>query len=271
VPQSFPPPPVVLSFAGTDPSGGAGLQADLLTLWALGCHPLSVVTALTIQDTIGVAAVEPVASPSLTRQAEVVLSDVRVNAFKIGLVGNAENVAAIARVLDAHADVPVVLDPVLASGRGDPLVAEETIAALSSSLVPRTTMLTPNSLEARRLVASGPAIPYNLPLDECAGRLLALGAKFVLITGTHEPTPDVVNTLYDARGIVRTGRWERLPGSFHGSGCTLAAAIAAGIAHGSSIPDAVRDAQEYTWQTLVRAFRAGSGQLIPRRFVWGRR
>jgi hydroxymethylpyrimidine/phosphomethylpyrimidine kinase len=271
VPQPLRSPPIVLSFAGTDPTSGAGLQADLLTLSAMGCHPISVVTALTIQDTVGVEAVEAVDPQSVVRQAEAVLKDMSANAFKIGLVASAENAQAIAHVVSAHSDVPVVLDPVLASGRGDRLAAEEVVDAIVRLLVPRATVLTPNSLEARRLVASGHPTLDDFPLSECASRLVDLGAKFVLITGTHAPTPDVVNTLYDSGGAVRTDRWKRLAGNFHGSGCTLASAIAAAIAHGLSIPDAVREAQEYTWETLARAFRPGAGQSIPWRFAWGRR
>jgi hydroxymethylpyrimidine/phosphomethylpyrimidine kinase len=271
VPQSFRTPPIVLTFAGTDPTGGAGLPADLLTLSAMGCHPLSVATALTVQDTIGVAGVEAVDSESVLQQAEVVLTDVGASAFKIGLIASAGNAEAIAQVLDGHAGVPVVLDPVLASGRGDSLADEAVVTALLRLLVPRATVLTPNSLEARRLAACGNPALNDLPLSACAGRLLDLGAKFVLITGTHESTSDVINTLYDSGGLVRTDRWKRLPGDFHGSGCTLASAIAAVIAHGASIPEAVRQAQEYTWETLARAFRPGRGQSIPWRFARERR
>jgi len=259
VPHSRPLPPVVLAFAGSDPSGGAGLQADLLTLAALGCHPLSVVTAITAQDTAGVAGLRPVDADWVARQARQILADVPVGAFKIGMVATRENAAAIAAVLAEHPAVPVVLDPVLASGRGDALGTGDLAPALAELLVPRATVVTPNSLEARRLAGEG------LPLDRCAQRLVARGAKYVLVTGTHEPTPDVVNALYDARGLVRSDRWERLPGEYHGSGCTLASAIAAGLAHGLAVPEAVQAAQGFTWQTLADAFRPGAGQAIPDR------
>ena len=257
----------MLVFAGSDPTGGAGLQADLLTLAALGCHPLSVVTALTAQDTRGVAAVQPVESRWVLEQARSVLADMPVSAFKVGMVGTAENAAAVAEVVGERPDVPLVLDPVLASGRGDPLATAELVPVLARHLVSRATVVTPNSLEARQLAARTGESVAVLPLALCAERLAALGARFVLVTGTHEPTSEVVNTLYDARGIVRTDRWERLPGSYHGSGCTLAAAVAAGLAHGRAVPDAVRDAQAYTWQALRRAFRPGAGQAIPDRSV----
>jgi hydroxymethylpyrimidine/phosphomethylpyrimidine kinase len=135
-------------------------------------------------------------------------------------------------------------------------------SALAELLVPRATVVTPNSLEARRLAAASEA---GLPLDRCAQRLVARGAKYVLVTGTHEPTPEVVNALYDAGGLVRSDRWERLPGEYHGSGCTLAAAIAAGLAYGLAVPEAVQAAQAFTWQALADAFRPGAGQAIPDR------
>lgn len=259
----------MLVFAGSDPTGGAGLQADLLTLAAMGCHALSVVTALTAQDTSGVAAVQPVASRWVVQQARTVLAELPVNAFKVGMVGTADNAAAIAEVVGERPEVPLVLDPVLASGRGDPLATAELVPVIARRLVRLATVVTPNSLEARQLAARAGEAVADLPLAQCAERLAALGAGFVLVTGTHEPTREVVNTLYDARGIVRSDRWERLPGSYHGSGCTLAAAVAAGLAHGRAVPDAVREAQAYTWQTLRRAFWPGAGQGIPDRSALG--
>lgn len=261
-------PPIVLAFAATDPSGGAGLQADVMTLASMGCHPLSVVTAITIQDTMGVEEVMALEAEWVADQARCVLEDMPVAAFKIGLLGSSENISAIAEVVSDYPEIPLVLDPVLASGRGDELVTEEMISALRELLIPQTTILTPNSIEARRLTQEDGE--DELDLAECARRLLAMGCEYVLITGTHENTPLVVNTLYGQDGVVRTDRWERLPASYHGSGCTLASAIAATIANGLSISDAVKDAQEYTWQTLKAAFRPGMGQHIPDRLFWAR-
>ncbi len=257
------PPPIVLTFAGSDPTGGAGLQADVLTLASMGCHPLSVVTALTVQDTLGVAAFDPVDARHVRMQAERLLADMQVAAFKLGMLGSAENVEAVATLLADYAEIPVVLDPVLASGRGDSLASEEVLAALRELIVPQSTVVTPNSIEARRLSDTD-------SLEQAAQRLLQRGAEYVLITGTHEPGAEVVNTLYDSGGVVRTDRWTRLPGDYHGSGCTLASAIAAALAHGLALPEAVRDAQEYTWQALASGFRPGAGQCIPDRFFWAR-
>ncbi|HEY6863765.1 MAG TPA: bifunctional hydroxymethylpyrimidine kinase/phosphomethylpyrimidine kinase [Burkholderiales bacterium] len=267
---SVPPPPIVLAFAGTDPTGGAGIQADLLTLSSMGCHALSVVTAITVQDTAGVEDVQAIESDWVSDQARLVLEDMPVAAFKIGLIGSIENVAAIAEVVSDYPDIPLILDPVLASGRGDELATEDMVAAIRELLIPQTTILTPNSREARRLAAEDGEDSEELDLEACARKILVFGSEFVLITGTHENTPKVINTLYGTEGLVRSDSWERLPGSFHGSGCTLAAAIAATLANGLEIPEAVREAQEYTWQSLNAGFRPGMGQHIPDRFFWAR-
>jgi hydroxymethylpyrimidine/phosphomethylpyrimidine kinase len=263
-------PPIVLVFAATDPSGGAGLQADIMTLSSMGCHPLSVVTAVTIQDTMGVDDVSPIDAEWVADQARCVLEDMPVAAFKIGLLGNFEQVATIAEVVSDYPEVPLVLDPVLASGRGDELVTEEMVGALRELLIPQTTILTPNSLEVRRLAAEDGEEGEALELAECARRIIATGCEYVLVTGTHENTPQVINALYGQNGVVRSDTWQRLPGSYHGSGCTLASAIAATIANGLEVSDAVKDAQEYTWQTLKSAFRPGMGQHIPDRLFWAR-
>ncbi len=261
-------PPIVLSFAGTDPTGGAGIQADLLTLASMGCHALTVVTAITVQDTAGVEDALPIEADWVSDQARVLLEDMPVAAFKIGMVGSVENCAAIAEVVSDYPDVPLVLDPILASGRGDEMATDDMIEAMRELLIPQTTIITPNSLEARRLADDGS--DQERSLADCASRILEMGCEYVLITGTHENTPQVVNTLYGQQGVIRSDSWQRLPGSYHGSGCTLAAAIAATLANGLDIPEAVREAQEYTWQTLNAGFRPGMGQHIPDRFFWAR-
>jgi hydroxymethylpyrimidine/phosphomethylpyrimidine kinase len=259
-------PPVVLAIAASDPTGGAGIQADLLTLASLGCHPLSVLTGLTVQDTRGVESLLAIEPALVERQARHVLQDIPVAAFKLGVLGSAGNARAIAAILAEHPRTPVVIDPVLASGRGDALADAVSLEALRSALVPRATVLTPNSLEARRLAGASP----GADLAGCARELARLGSAYVLVTGTHEESAEVVNTLYDARGTVREDRWRRLSGSFHGSGCTLASAIAAFLAKGATVEEAVRQAQEYTWQSLAAGFSPGHGQAIPDRFFGSR-
>jgi len=263
-------PPIVLTFAATDPSGGAGLQADILTIASMGCHPLSVVTAVTVQDTGGVDDVMPLDAEWVSDQARAVLEDMPVAAFKIGLLGSVENIAAIAEIISDYPDIPLVFDPILASGRGDELANEDMRDAMRELLLPQTTILTPNSIEARRLILDEENDEDNPDLAECAKRILQLGCEYVLVTGTHEHTPKVINTLYGARGVVRSDNWPRLPGIYHGSGCTLASAIAALLANGLSMEEAVKEAQEYTWQALQFGFRPGMGQHIPDRLFWAR-
>jgi len=147
--------------------------------------------------------------------------------------------------------VPAVVDTVLASARGDALATEDTILALQEKIFPLATVVTPNTVEAERLGG------YE--------RLLRAGARYVLVTGTHRDTPEVVNTLYSARGVVREDRWPRLPHSYHGSGCTLASALAASLAKGLDVPAAAHAAQEFTWRALKEGFRPGKGQHLPRR------
>lgn len=262
-------PPIVLVFSASDPTGGAGMQADIMTLSSMGCHALSVITAITAQDTAGVEDILAMEPEWVIDQARLVLEDMQVAAFKIGLLGSVENIAAIAEIVSDYPQIPLILDPVLASGRGDDMATEDMISALRELLLPQTTILTPNSIEARRLATTDE--DENPPsLAVCAERLIDCGSEFVLITGTHENTGQVINTLYGEDGVVRADRWERLPGSYHGSGCTLASAIAATMANGLDIPEAVREAQEYTWQSLQAGFRPGMGQFIPDRFFWAR-
>jgi hydroxymethylpyrimidine/phosphomethylpyrimidine kinase len=261
-------PPLVLTFAASDPSGGAGIQADLLTLASMGCHPLTVITAITVQDTLGVEAVQPIEAEWVADQARCLLEDMPIDAFKIGALGSVENIAAIAEIISDYPDIPLILDPVLASGRGDELANDEMLHAMRELLLPQTTILTPNSMEARRLADADDDEEPSLAV--CAQHLIEAGAEFVLITGTHEPTPQVINTLYGKNGVVRTDSWQRLPGTYHGSGCTLASAIAAMLANGLELPEAVREAQDYTWHALQKAYRPGMGQFLPDRLFWAR-
>lgn len=266
-------PPAVMTFAATDPSSGAGLQADILTLSSIGCHPLSVVTALTVQDTLGVDNVLVFDADWIDEQARTILEDMQVAAFKLGMLGSVENIVAIAEIMADYPDTPLLIDPVLSSGRGDELANEEMQAAMIDLLFPQATLITPNSLEARRLAfedADDRNGLENISLDESAQRLLDMGCEYVMITGTHERSSEVINTLYGERGLSKAYHWQRLPGSYHGSGCTLTSAIAACIAHGLTMEEAVAEAQEYTWQTLKAGFRPGMGQYIPDRLFWAR-
>ena len=252
-------PPVVLCFSGHDPTGGAGLHADIGAISAVGCHSASAITCITVQNSRDVQRLLPVAPELFRQQAEAVLDDLPVAAIKIGLIGDTGISKEIAVLLREHSHIPVVLDPVLAAGGGTELASDKLLESIRMDLLPHIELATPNSVEARRLSGRD-------GLQESAGELLSMGCKNVLITGTHEAGDQVINTLYP--GSVEDKQswgWSRLPDNYHGSGCTLAAAIAARIAKGLPLAKAVAEAQEYTWQTLNKAYRLGSGQALPNR------
>jgi hydroxymethylpyrimidine/phosphomethylpyrimidine kinase len=256
--------PVVMTFAGTDPTGGAGVQADIEAISSMGCHAAAVVTAVTVQDTRNVMSFEPVSPALVIEQARAVLEDMPVHAIKIGMIGSVENVEVIHTLLNDYPDIPVVLDPILRAGGGSELANDELMQAMIELLFPMTAILTPNSQEARRLA------PEADTLDACAQEILAAGCELVLITGTHENTATVDNILYGNRRRLDTYSWERLPHSYHGSGCTLAAGIAGLLAQGMEPLTAIHEAQEYTWETLKHGYRLGMGQYHPNRFFWAR-
>ena len=256
--------PIVLVFAGNDPTGGAGIQADIETLVSLGCHPAPVITALTVQDTVGVKHYMPVETGMVIAQARAVLEDMPVAVIKAGMFGSAENVTALAGILHDYPDIPLVLDPILTSGRGDALTDDALVEAMSVLLLPQTALLTPNTLEVLRLA------PDADNIDAAAQAILATGCEFVLVTGTHDSTPEVVNRLYGDRRLLETFHWERLPHTYHGSGCTLAAACAATLAHDLDVLEAVAEAQDFTWQALAHGARLGMGQHLPDRLYWAR-
>jgi len=241
--------PCVLVFAGLDPSGGAGIQADIEAISAQGAHALPIVTALTVQDNNRVHAVEPVSDLVLLRQAGLLADRMDIGVVKIGIPGdlaNAEAIAAIVRRLrERRPALPVVLDPVLASGHGDRLAHGDALAALAP-LLEIATVLVPNEPEAAAL---GDA------LARCA---------HVLVTGGHGDGAEVVNRWTSSAG-TRAWRWPRLPGEFHGSGCTLASSIAARLALGEPMAQALENGQRYCNQALLDAYAIAPGQRIPRR------
>ena len=256
--------PIVLVFAGNDPTGGAGLQADAEALLSMGCHPAPVVTAVTVQDTFGLRSFTAMDPALVTAQARAVLEDMPVAAFKVGMVATRANIAAIAAVLADYPSIPAVIDPVLTTGRGDALSEEPLEADFRNLLCPLATLLTPNSREARRLV------PEADTLEACAQGLMSLGARYVLITGAHEPGPDVVNRLYGHRQLLERFSYKRLDGEYHGSGCTLASSCAAVLAQGLDPVNAIVQAQEYTHRALANAWHLGMGQDMPDRLFWAR-
>lgn len=253
--------PVVLCFGGNDPTGGAGLAADILTIASLGCHCAPVVTATTSQDTSGLKQFAATDTALLISQARAILEDMNVLAFKTGMLANPETVAAIAAIVDDYADIPLIIDPVLSTGSGQELSDEPMEEVLRDLLIPRARLVTPNSIEARRLA------PEADTLNACAQTLLSLGTEYALITGTHENTEKVLHRL-QGRGLNETFEVERLPGDYHGSGCTLAAACAAGMAHEMDMVDVVTHAMKFTEASLRAGFKPGMGQAIPDRLYW---
>ncbi|MFI4940937.1 MAG: hydroxymethylpyrimidine/phosphomethylpyrimidine kinase [Burkholderiales bacterium] len=258
----------VLVFAGADPSGGAGIQADMLAITALGAHPLTVITVLTVQDNDRVFSIHPVSAALVQQQAQPLIDKIRIAAVKIGIVGNRANAEAIAEIVNRlrlqQPDLPVVFDPVLASGHGDPLAMDDALQAIAP-LLPIATVVTPNLPEAQALCGG------DRHADAQAEVLLSRGCKYVLIKGGHSGDgsvggdPTVINRWFTA-GDSRSWTWPRLPGSFHGSGCTLAAALAALLANGKSMPEALDLAQAYCHGALASAYSIAGGQSIPNRF-----
>ena len=254
--------PCVLVFAGVDPSGGAGVYADVQAIAAVGAHALPVVTVLTAQDNNRVHAIYPVPADQIRQQAQVLMASLSIAAVKIGIVGSRANAARIAELLaeliSLNPALPVVLDPVLASGHGDALTREDALQVVAP-LIPFATLVTPNLPEA---MALGPGI---VELADQAAALIERGARNVLIKGGHGVDNTVINRWFAADGTTREWRWPRLPGSFHGSGCTLASAIAGLLAQARTMDEAVDGGQRFTQQALEHAFSIGPGQRIPQR------
>lgn len=257
--------PIILCFGGTDPSGGAGLSADIEAIASFGCRAAPVVTAVTVQDSVNVQRIHPLSGDDVREQAIAVLSDMPIAAIKIGLLGSTDIALSIADLLDEHSDIPVILDPVLRAGGGAALADDLLIKTLQYELMPHALLVTPNLPEA--IILAG---DESLSSTEAGEKLLALGAINVLLTGGHSAGDDgeLTNVLLRHNAEPVSLSWPRLPGEFHGSGCTLAAACAAGVAKGLPLRDAVAVAENYTFETLRNATADGRGQLIPNRHYW---
>ena len=251
--------PVVLCLSGHDPSGGAGLQADIEALIAQGCHAAPTVTALTVQDTVDVSDFRVLGREWVLAQAHAVIADLPVAAVKLGMLGSVEMVDTVLEIMQKLPGVPLVCDPVLRAGGGGALGKDEVGYAMRERLLPVAAIATPNLPEARILAE----LPEG-SADECAEKLLPY-VRNLLITGGHGEESAVLNRLYSRDGSRHEFSCERLPGSYHGSGCTLASALAGRLALGEALPSAVRTALDYTWHTLRDAEAPGRGQYIPRR------
>ncbi|MES2909586.1 MAG: hydroxymethylpyrimidine/phosphomethylpyrimidine kinase [Pseudomonadota bacterium] len=252
--------PVTLCFSGLDPSGGAGLQADIETIAALGGHAAVIATALTVQDSQRVHGFQLTDPELMQTQASHILADLPVSCIKLGMLGSAAAVSAVLSSLASYQHLPVVLDPVLSANSGGSLAQGGLREALLAAL-PQVSVITPNSVELRLLANCQ-------DLAEAVSRLTKAGAKAIWLKGGHEPGKTLINTLYVQGELVMRSELRRLPGEFHGSGCTLAAALAAGLAAGLTLPAAIEQSQAFVSAALEHADRPrDEGQWLPRRII----
>jgi hydroxymethylpyrimidine/phosphomethylpyrimidine kinase len=252
------PTPIAVTIAGSDSSGGAGIQADLKTFSALGVYGATVITALTAQNTKSVTAVHAMPADFVAAQMDAVFSDLAVSAVKIGLLGNAGVIAAVAAGLDRCGQTHVVLDPVMVASSGRRLLAPDAVDALRKVLLPRAFLITPNLPEAAALLDTDEAADEASMLRQ-ADRLLALGANAVLMKGGHASGPESVDLLVTPTASLRIIGERIATRNTHGTGCTLSAAIAAGLARGLGLTEAVRDAKEYVTSAIAAADRLTVG------------
>ncbi len=252
------PAPIALTIAGSDPSGGAGIQADLKTFAALGVYGASVITALTAQNTRGVSGVFTIPPDFISAEIDAVASDLAVGAVKTGMLADTVTLAAVVAGIKRHKLTPLVVDPVMVATSGDVLLAHDAVAAVRRDLVPLATVITPNLHEAARLLDTAVASDEDEMRDQ-GRRLLALGPQAVLIKGGHRPGEDAADLLVSADRVERYARPWIDTRHTHGTGCTLSAAVAAGLAQGHPLAEAVRLAKDYLWNALASGRTLGVG------------
>jgi hydroxymethylpyrimidine/phosphomethylpyrimidine kinase len=250
--------PIALTIAGSDSSGGAGVQADLKTFAACGVYGASVITALTAQNTLGVRAIHQVPADFVTAQLDAVFSDLDVRAVKIGMVAHPGVIDAIVAGLTRWLPRHVVLDPVMVATSGDRLLAPEAIAALRTHLIPHAQLITPNLPEAAVLLEA-PLATEAADIAEQGRRLLALGSRAVLIKGGHGRGPESIDYLVTADGVVALAAPRIVSRNTHGTGCSLSSAIAAGLAKGEDLATAIRGAKTYVTAAIAAADRLHVG------------
>lgn len=262
--------PLILTFGPTDPVGAVGIQADLASFAAMGCHGLSVITSLFIGDTARIEDTQIIDSDWVADQARVVLEDMPVAAFKVGAVGSIENVSAIAEIVSDYPDIPLIFDPFLSSLPDQGPDGEDMLMATRELLIPQTTVLVLSAVELARIAETWrePSEEDMMAVD--AMRLIEMGCEYVFVTGTPSDLTDVANTLFDESGVIRHDNWQRISGSYSGAGGTLAATIAALLANGLDVPEAVFEAQEFTIASIANAQRLGMGKLVLDRYFWAR-
>ena len=250
--------PIAVSIAGSDSGGGAGIQADLKTFAALGVYGATVITALTAQNTTGVSAVQDIPPEFIAAQIDAVFSDLDVAAVKIGMLSHRAAIEAVAAGLDRYQQTSIVLDPVMMATSGDRLLASEAVEVLRAVLIPRALVITPNLPEAAALLDAPKATSESM-MREQGERLLALGAKAVLMKGGHAEGPESIDLLIEPAAVARLVSERVATKNTHGTGCTLSAAIAAGLAKGLSLAEAVRDAKAYVTAAIAAANRLHVG------------
>jgi hydroxymethylpyrimidine/phosphomethylpyrimidine kinase len=250
-------PPRALTIAGSDSGGGAGLQADLKTFLACHVHGMSAVTAVTVQNSLGVSGIYPLPAHAVAEQVRAVAGDIGVDATKTGMLANADIVSAVADVVTEMSLRPLVVDPVCASQHGDPLLAEDALDALKSQLFPLADLITPNLGEVRVLTG---LTPIDLEgMVEAARRLHGFGPRWVLVKGGHLDGPMSVDVLYDGSDVIQLERPRIATAHTHGTGDTLAAATSAALAHGADLVDAVRAGKAFVTSAIEDSFPLGSG------------
>lgn len=250
--------PVAVTIAGSDSSGGAGIQADLKSFAAFGVYGASVITALTAQNTRGVSGIHPIPADFVTAQIDAVFSDLTVGAVKIGMVAQVETIAAIADGLTRWAPRHVVLDPVMVATSGDRLLAAEAVDALKNRLFPLASLITPNLPEAAALLNEAVA-SSEADVARQGKRLLAAGCRAVLVKGGHGYGADSIDYLIDGNGTIALAAPRIATSNTHGTGCSLSSAIAAGLAKGDSIETAVRNAKAWITRAIAEADRFAVG------------
>jgi hydroxymethylpyrimidine/phosphomethylpyrimidine kinase len=256
--------PKALTIAGSDSGGGAGIQADLKTFSAFRVFGTSALTALTAQNSVGVHGVYEVPPAFVRSQIDVVLSDIGADAVKIGMLASGPVAAAVADGLAAHAHGPIVLDPVMIAKSGDPLLPPEARQALIDRVLPLAAVVTPNLHEAGAL--AGMVVEDEKAMEEAARRIHALGPRTVLVKGGHLKD-SATDILWDGTRLTRFEAPRVASASAHGTGCTLSSAIAAGLAHGRGLEEAIRDAKAYVTAAIREGFAAGRGVGVLRHFV----
>lgn len=244
--------PIALTIAGSDSSGGAGIQADLKTFAALDVYGASVIAALTAQNTKGVTGIHDVPADFITAQIDAVFTDLDVRAVKIGMLSQVAAIEAVAAGLDRHAAQNIVLDPVMVATSGDRLLAANAVEAMRRLLIPRARVITPNLPEAAALLDK-PVAESEQEMEAQGRALLALGTQAVLIKGGHGKTPESVDLLVEPNGVTRLAGPRIATRNTHGTGCTLSSAIAAGLAKGYSLAIAAREAKAYVTDAIAAA------------------